>query len=299
MNSQAPQPTFPVTMATLIAYAALAVLRWTDLTFEGLDQPLGQFLHERGTLHGTAVASGEPWRLLTSAYLHGGLLHVGFNAFALFRLGPPLEHALGSVRFALLYLVSALSGSLLCVLWNGPFAFAVGGSGALFGMLGALVALNMRLGRDPLEFFRTQGGRHLIAMIAAYLVIGALLEFISNTSHIGGLLGGFAITFFFLETGRSPIDGLGQWTRAALVALLCTVTAWSIAPVTRWDDLTRRWMNAEPGTERRRDLGLALMRSLHDAGMTVGPDTRPDEIWPPLLEDAVRERTKWLARAGL
>ncbi|MGI8422280.1 MAG: rhomboid family intramembrane serine protease, partial [Gaiellaceae bacterium] len=97
----------------------------------GLNTPGGR-LYERGALYGPAVANGDWWRLITSAFLHGGLLHIAFNMLALWWLGSSVELALGSRRYLGLYLASGLAGSA-GALQITPNAFTVGASGAIYG----------------------------------------------------------------------------------------------------------------------------------------------------------------------
>lgn len=241
----------PVTMVVVIAYATLFVV------CRPFDDPteFRRHLVEYGWLSGLRVAGGEPWRLLSYAVLHGSVLHLLFNLSTLLSLGPALERSLGSVRFLLLYVVSALGGGLgTCLLYE-PGKPVVGGSGALFGMLGAAIALNMRSGRHLLAFLDFEGPRRLLANVALNLAIGYFLPFISNTCHIGGLLAGFVLTFLWLRPGR-PSSRQWAW-RVATTALLVSLTFASILPVTRADWLQRAAAAAETARDLMR-LGRAL-----------------------------------------
>lgn len=223
----------PVTLVIAIAYATLFVV------CRPFEDP-GEFVERLDTfgwLTGTQSAAGEPWRLLSYAFLHGSVLHLLFNLSTLLSVGPALERTLGSARFLLLYVVTALGGGVGTCLLYAPGQPVVGGSGALFGMLGCAIALNMRSGRHLLAFLDFEGPRRLMANVALNLAIGYFLPFISNTCHVGGLITGFVLTFLWLRPGR-PSSGQWAW-RLATTALLASLTFAALLPVTRVDWLAR------------------------------------------------------------
>jgi membrane associated rhomboid family serine protease len=131
-------------------------------------------------LSAPAVASGDWWRLITSGFVHYGLLHVGFNMFVLFQLGSLLEPALGRTRFAALYVAALLGGACGALLLD-PNALTAGASGAVYGLMGAAVLGLRRRGVDP---FRTGLG--------GLLVVNLLLTFVIPGISVGGHLGGLA-----------------------------------------------------------------------------------------------------------
>ena len=192
----------PVTMVVAIAYVTLFFL-----THKGDMAETGKLLEQFGLLTPALAADGEWWRMLAAAFLHANLMHIGFNTFALIAVAPSLERTLGSLRFLLLYVIAALGGHLAVCLWYEPFGGVLGGSGALFGMFGAVLALNMRSGRHLLSFLDFEGPRRLVSLILVNLAIG-MLPFISNTAHVGGLVAGFVLTFVFLVPGRAPSTAL-------------------------------------------------------------------------------------------
>jgi membrane associated rhomboid family serine protease len=171
----------------------------------------------------------EPWRLLTSAFLHSPslVLHILFNMLVLYQVGPWLEQALGRARFAALYVVSALGGSvgflLLGVNPNLPPAFqpsVVGASGAVFGMFGALLVLTRSLGR------RDQA---LIGTIAINFVLGVLIPNVAWQGHLGGLVTGALAGLIIAKAPaarRSTVQWLGL---AALTGVLLVIAAWRVA----------------------------------------------------------------------
>jgi membrane associated rhomboid family serine protease len=128
------------------------------------------------------VADGAYWQLLTSMFTHVQLWHIAFNMLALFVLGPQLEVVLGRTRFLLLYLLSGLVGSATVYWLAGPHAPTVGASGALFGLMGALLMVALKVRGD------VQGLLTLVAVNVAITVFGA--GFISWQGHLGGFVGG-------------------------------------------------------------------------------------------------------------
>lgn len=235
----------PVTFVVVLAYVTLAFL--TDPF-----SPKGEMLLEYGALQPVLVVEGEPWRLLAHAFLHGGIVHLGFNTLALVWFGPVLERSLGSIKFSLLYVVSALGGALAVCLVQDPRMLVVGGSGALFGMMGAAVAMNMRAGRHLLSFLQFHGPRQLIGLIVFNLVLGMLIPVISNTAHVGGLLAGFVLVFCFLDRGRTRPDGVSRAIHLGWAALFVGLLFHACLPATRWDFLADRFNEASSAGERQR-----------------------------------------------
>ena len=141
------------------------------------------------------LGDSQPWRFLTSAFLHGPVVHILFNMLALWMLGPYIETLLGRARFLALYLLSALGGTV-AYLWMIPancMAGLVGASGAVFGLFGALIILNRALG------YGTQG-------IWVNLAINAALPLfypqIAWQAHVGGFLTGMALAFLYSRARR-------------------------------------------------------------------------------------------------
>jgi membrane associated rhomboid family serine protease len=153
----------------------------------------GQFTLFGSTIHGPVIDEGvldryhiavahEYWRLVSSGFIHENLLHIGFNMWVLYYLGTMLEPALGRLRFALIYAVSLLTGSLGALLVS-PHTLTVGASGAVFGLMGA-AAVEMRARQIPLMQSGVGG------LILLNLIISFSLPGISWGGHVGGLIGG-------------------------------------------------------------------------------------------------------------
>ena len=243
----------PVSFVVALAYVTMAFL--TD----PMSPKTADLIHY-GAAVGFLIQDGEPWRLLTHAFLHGGLIHLAFNTFFLIQIGPMLERRLGSARFAILYALAAVAGGMAGSLWHDPGTPMVGGSGALFGMLGAAVAINMRSGRHLLDFLDYHGPRQLLVLIAINLILGLLIPFVSNAAHIGGLVSGFALSFCFLERGRGQMDGISRAFQAGWVALFASVLFYTCFPMLRWDYLLTRAARADDPA-RARAFALALVTS--------------------------------------
>lgn len=137
------------------------------------------------------IDQGQVWRLLTAMFLHIGIIHLTVNQYSLYAVGTLLERFMGATRFAILYVLAGLCGSLASY-WFSPNAISAGASGAIFGLLGALgifFLLHRRL-------FGPAGNRmlaNIVAVAAINLVLGASFAGIDNFAHVGGLLGGVAL----------------------------------------------------------------------------------------------------------
>lgn len=164
-----------------------------------------------GALFGPLVAAGEWWRIITSGFLHIGPVHLLFNMFALYNLGPTLEREVGHLRFVLLYVTSLLTGSF-AVLVIDPNALTAGASGAIFGLLGALLIAQRARGIDP---WRSGiGGILLLNLLITFGIPG-----ISIGGHLGGLAGGLATGWLLFEVApRLPEKRAVTATQVAIAA---------------------------------------------------------------------------------
>jgi membrane associated rhomboid family serine protease len=172
--------------------------------------PAPEFLVRWG-LFGPAVADGEWWRLITAAFLHASLLHLGFNMLMLWWFGQALESALGRGRFLGVYLVSALAGSAGALLLS-PDQLTVGASGAVFGILGAGLVLERR------QIYVFGGGALFVVVLN--LAFTFAVNNISIGGHLGGLVGGILAMLALSVAGRHPVYGrLDLMPILALVAV--------------------------------------------------------------------------------
>lgn len=183
----------PVVTYSLIAITAFFyVLQWIpglDATSYLAYSPLYTFGE-----YGAVGAPYEPWRLITSVFAHstGFVFHILLNMYTLWIFGQMLERMLGRSRFITLYLASGLAGSLGVMFWAAPNTFVVGASGAIFGLMGAYVVIQRKLGGETTQ---------LLVLVGINLVIGFLPGMsISWQAHLGGLLGGALLGFIFVNT---------------------------------------------------------------------------------------------------
>jgi rhomboid protease GluP len=138
------------------------------------------------------IAEGQVWRLITPMFLHGSILHIGFNMYALFILGPGLERYFGHGRFIVLYFLSGFAGNVLSFMFS-P-APSLGSSTAIFGLLGAQ-GVFVFLNREIFGGFARRALTNVIWIAAVNLLIG-LTPGIDNWGHLGGLIGGTIFTWF-------------------------------------------------------------------------------------------------------
>lgn len=134
------------------------------------------------------IQGGELYRLLTSAFIHAGIMHLLMNMYCLYILGPQLESFFGRGKFLLIYLFSAISGNLMSMLFTS--GASVGASGAIFGLFGAMLYFGYHYRVYLGSIMKSQ----LIPLIVLNLVFGFLVSGVDNAAHIGGLIGGALIT---------------------------------------------------------------------------------------------------------
>lgn len=169
-----------------VTFALIAINVLAYLGEEGQLTLGGSSIHgpliEEGILYRYAIGvEHQYWRLLSSGFLHENLLHIAFNMYLLYLLGTMLEPALGSVKFAAIYLTSLLAGSLGALVATG--APSLGASGAIFGLMGAAV-IELRARRMSVMESGIGG------LIVINLILSFTLANISVGAHIGGLIGG-------------------------------------------------------------------------------------------------------------
>ena len=172
-----------------------------------LDNPSGQDLVHWGANFGPLTVSGQWWRLLTCVFVHGGLLHIGFNMWCLWSLGRLAESVYGHWTFAAVYLICGLGASLGSIIWN-PVILSVGASGAIFGIAGALIA-SFYLGEFSLPKAAMSGMlRSVVAFVGYNLFFGAVISHVDNAAHIGGLLMGLLLGALIAKVAPAQDDFL-------------------------------------------------------------------------------------------
>jgi len=170
-----------------------------------LDNPSWQDLVHWGANFGPLTVSGQWWRLLTCVFVHGGLLHIGFNMWCLWSLGRLAESVYGHWTFATVYLICGLGASLGSLIWN-PVILSVGASGAIFGIAGALIA-SFYLGEFSLPRAAMSGTLRSLAIFVAFnLFFGKVAAGTDNAAHIGGLLMGLLLGALIAKVAPAQDD---------------------------------------------------------------------------------------------
>jgi rhomboid protease GluP len=203
-----------------------------------------------GSNFGPYTWTGEPWRLLTSAFLHFGVFHIAFNMYALYNGGMLTERLYGSGRFLVIYLLAAVSGSVVSGWWDAERNSA-GASGAVFGVYGALLVFFAVRRQDiPVRLLHS-AGKGALALCGYSLVIGATNPVIDNACHVGGLLGGAAAGWLLARPFNPEARSLRRPGRVAGTAfVVCAALALLAMPLWR------------PGGDRHTDIVAA--RLIHE-----------------------------------
>jgi membrane associated rhomboid family serine protease len=192
------RPSFPIT--TLILGINLAVFAAMMLLGVG-PRGGGADLIRWGANYGPLTLHGQWWRLITSVFVHTGILHLLVNMWCLWNLGRLAELYLGRAPFALIYFATGLGGGLASLLWH-PNIVSAGASGAIFGIAGTLISA-ARLGAISVpgqELKRYIGS--LVPFVIYNLFLGAVVPFIDNAAHTGGLVTGLAFGAFLAYRRR-------------------------------------------------------------------------------------------------
>ncbi|MCI9075459.1 MAG: rhomboid family intramembrane serine protease [Dorea sp.] len=186
-----------------IALAAVNIIVFLILSFQGMTEDAG-FMLEHGAMYTPDIIyAGKYYELFTCMFLHYGFEHLMNNMLALVLLGWQLEHELGRVKYVLLYLLSGLAGNLLSLsvdLHTEEYAVSAGASGAIFGIIGALLYIAVRShGRVG-----SVSGRGILFMMALTLYHGFTSGGVDNSAHIGGALAGFVLAVILYRRNRNP-----------------------------------------------------------------------------------------------
>ncbi|MFF4156909.1 rhomboid family intramembrane serine protease [Streptomyces sp. NPDC001678] len=187
----------------------IAVMATGDRLLDGMELFGEARLVDGGPLEG--VAHGQWYRLLTAMFLHQAATHIAFNMLSLWWLGPPLEAALGRVRYLALYLLAGLGGSALTYAVAAPNQPSLGASGAIFGLLGATAVLMRRLKYDM---------RPVIALLVLNLIFTFTWSNIAWEAHVGGLVVGTAVAYGMVHAPRGKRLLVQRLTCAAALLVI-------------------------------------------------------------------------------
>jgi rhomboid protease GluP len=213
-----PQERFTTTMILVISvglYLATVVHSMGLGNSGALMNIDGQTLYQFGAKFRESILQGEWWRLVTAGFLHGGLMHIAMNLWVLYDLGPQVEEVFGTARYVVIYLVATAGGFLASTYWADTLS--IGASAALFGLIGAMIALGVRS--------QTSMGLAIRGLYIRYAIGGLLFGLlpyfhIDNAAHIGGLVAGF-VTAYLAGTPRfsGPREQIWRWAAWASVAV--------------------------------------------------------------------------------
>jgi rhomboid protease GluP len=213
----------------IVTYVLLAV----NFIYFGLETLLGgstaiRTLLQLGAQVNVFVAAGQYWRLVTAMFLHIGLAHIAFNMYALFILGRDIEGFYGSLRFAAIYFISGVAGNVAYYV-IGPNNPSAGASGAIYGLIGAEIALLVS-NRMLFGSYRKQRLVNLAFLLVVNLAFG-YIGHLNNLAHLGGLISGLALGFALTPRHRvawewSPsgtvphlVDSTPRWVQIAAVLM--------------------------------------------------------------------------------
>lgn len=171
-----------------------------------------QYIIDAYCIHGPSIRAGQYYRLLTGIFLHGNIVHLLFNCYALYVLGGQIESFFGKFKYIIIYLFSGLTGSLLSITLSGNVG-SIGASGAIFGLMGSLLYFGYHYRVYLGNVIKSQ----IVPLILLNLAIGFISSGIDNWGHIGGLIGGIVITMALgVKEKSSNFEKINGW-------IICTI----------------------------------------------------------------------------
>ncbi|MBQ9319149.1 MAG: rhomboid family intramembrane serine protease [Bacilli bacterium] len=203
-SKKKPIVTYSLIAINIIIYAIMGIIG------KNLIEMNPNFLYKYGALVNKSqmVNNFDYLRIVSSIFLHGGLIHLLCNMYTLYVIGPQVESFFGKVKYILIYLISGICGNLLSMLFLADNHVSIGASGAIFGLLGAIVYF----GYHYRVYLGTVIKSQIIPLIVVNLFIGYMVSGINNTAHIGGLIGGVlaakAVGIKYKSTKSDIINGL-------------------------------------------------------------------------------------------
>ena len=175
-----------------------------------------------GVKDNALIAAGQWWRFITPVFIHIGLLHLAFNSYALWIVGPQVEKLYGPARFVILYVLTGIAGVYGSYIFH-PEARSAGASGAIFGLFGVLLVFGIRYRHSIPPEFKRAVGTGVLPIIVINLFIGFTIPGIDNSAHIGGLLVGAALAAIVpFQRPGDETSGLMKAVQYALIALIIT-----------------------------------------------------------------------------
>ena len=182
---------------------------------------LYQSIIEQYCVHGPSIRVGQYYRLFTGILLHDGIMHLFFNCYALYVIGSQIESFLGKIKYLIIYLFSGIIGSMFSIIFGGANA-SIGASGAIFGLMGALLYFGY--------YYRVYLGNivksQILPLIILNLLIGFLFTGIDNFAHIGGLISGILMTMALgVKDKTSSFEKINGWIVVVIFTIFITYIA--------------------------------------------------------------------------
>ncbi|WP_342526339.1 rhomboid family intramembrane serine protease [Chryseomicrobium sp. FSL W7-1435] len=195
-NFQQYRTYYPVVFTLLVVTIAVHIIANLPV--------IGNLIYSIGIGHNGSIAAGEYWRLLTPIFLHGGFMHLLFNMFSLFLFGPELERIAGRARFLTIYFLAGIAGNVASYVFEDASYMHLGASGAIYGIFGAFAAL---------VYYTRNALPQLKQIILPIILIGVVMTFVTPniniTAHLGGLVVGFLLGFYYFHPSR-----IANWKKA-------------------------------------------------------------------------------------
>lgn len=166
-----------------------------------------------GALYAPLIYVGQWWRLVTAVFLHGGLIHIGFNLWCLFDLGPAVESLFKTPKFIFMYLVTGVFGFVVSLWWR-P-GLSIGASGAILGLIGVLIGVSFHHGSLGREY-RGQ----LWKWVMYIAILGFVMQGTDNAAHAGGLVSGLLLGYVIPEGEPETRAGENLWNALAMLSVL-------------------------------------------------------------------------------
>jgi rhomboid protease GluP len=221
-SAVAPAKRSAISLSTILVGTNVAVFLLMALSGVSLLEPTNAQLVKWGADWGPLSLGTQPWRLLTSNYVHIGIIHIGFNMWCLFSLGGLAERVFDRWTYLLIYTATGIAGSLASLAWH-PTVVGAGASGAIFGLAGALLTA-LYLGKLPIPKEAVRSTMKSLLTFAAYNLFLGLRSGVDNAAHIGGLASGLALGAFFSRHLTQPAEIRQQWRSLALVLCIALLS---------------------------------------------------------------------------
>jgi membrane associated rhomboid family serine protease len=213
-----------ISLTYILVGINVAVFLLMTLTGVSLESPTSTQLVKWGADWGPLSLGKQPWRLLTSNYVHIGIIHIALNMWCLFNLGALAKRIFDPRTYLLVYTATGIAGSIASLWWH-PTVVGAGASGAIFGLAGALITA-LYLAKLPIPKEAVRANVKSLLAFAGYNLIFGLRLGVDNAAHLGGLVSGLALGAFLSKHLTEPVEVRQQWrNRALLVSLVLLVAS--------------------------------------------------------------------------